>query len=85
MFWFALVLRILWRIITSGEKKDDRSDDEEEEEEVEDVEETKGIGAGGEKPSLQVNGEPMSPVMEAATGSELNGGLKAEDVVKRKK
>ena len=34
IYWLILILRILYRYIFSGDKKDERSDDEEEEEEV---------------------------------------------------
>jgi acyl-CoA-dependent ceramide synthase len=83
VFWFSLVLRILWRIITSGEKKDDRSDDEDEEE-LEELQK----GNGTAKPMLQLNGDPMSPVAEVASlgsGFQAKGGLKSEEPVKRRK
>ncbi|OQO14667.1 hypothetical protein B0A48_00048 [Cryoendolithus antarcticus] len=60
-FWFYFVLRILWRILKSGEKKDDRSD-EEDEEEANEIEAKEAL----EKPTLTLNGEPVSPVAEAS-------------------
>lgn len=52
-FWFFLILRIAYRLVAAGTKKDERSDDEEED---------PGNDAEtptGEKPLVLVNGEPV--------------------------
>lgn len=65
IFWYFLIIRILYRIIRSGEKKDDRSDDEEEEEEGT-VQEKQPLSQlppkenGHATPTLAVNGKPVS-------------------------
>lgn len=82
IFWFVLIVRILVRYLVRGVAKDERSDDEEEEED--------GVEANGEamKPSLMVNGEPVSPVSPVgngeapATGVEIKG---KEDVIRRQR
>jgi hypothetical protein len=79
IFWIVLILRILYRAVFSDVVKDERSDDETEEEEV--VDEKKINGQA--KPSLMLNGEPVSPVDHVpATGMQIKGG---EDVIKRKR
>lgn len=83
IFWFVLIVRILVRYLVRGVAKDERSDDEEEEEE-EDVQ----VNGDVTKPSLMVNGEPVSPVSPVgngqapATGVEVRG---KEDVVRRQR
>ena len=79
IFWIVLILRILYRAVFSDVIKDERSDDETEEEEA--VPEPKINGQA--KPSLMLNGEPVSPVDQLpATGMHIKGG---EDVIKRKR
>lgn len=80
IFWIVLILRILYRAVFSDVIKDERSDDETEEEEV--VMDEKKLN-GREKPSLMLNGEPVSPVDQMpATGMQIKGG---EDVIKRRR
>ncbi|KAK5119026.1 hypothetical protein LTR62_000237 [Meristemomyces frigidus] len=76
VFWFYLILRILWRIVVTSEKKDDRSDEEDDEGELEGEEgvepvavgeKGKGLAAGeghAVQPTLAINGRPVSPVAE---------------------
>ena len=79
IFWIVLILRILYRAVFSDVIKDERSDDETEEEEA--APEPKINGQS--KPSLMLNGEPVSPVDQSpATGMKIKGG---EDVIKRKR
>jgi len=81
IFWFVLIVRILVRYLVRGVAKDERSDDEEEEEEVE------GNGEAT-KPSLMLNGEPVSPGspfgngQAPATGVEIKG---REELIKRQR
>lgn len=78
IFWIVLILRILYRAVFSDVVKDERSDDETEEEEAPEPKIN-----GQAKPSLMLNGEPVSPVDQVpATGMQIKGG---EDVIKRKR
>jgi very-long-chain ceramide synthase len=75
MFWFFLICRILARYFMTGEEKDERSDDEDEAEEqrmmaadekkalVEQKQKMNGHAKESkvEKPTLAVNGKPVSP------------------------
>lgn len=83
IFWIFLILRILYRALFSGVQKDERSDDESEEEAEEQVEQEKATN-GQPKPSLMLNGMPVSPVEAQApfTNVEVKG---KEDVVRRKR
>ena len=70
MFWFFLICRILFRLLSKGEKRDERSDDEEEEE-APVVEEGKMASTNGhaKEPKIAVNGQAISPsTPERATG-----------------
>nr|POF13906.1 sphingosine n-acyltransferase lag1 [Quercus suber] len=75
IFWFVLIVRVLYRILFQGVKKDERSDDEEEvEEEVEEAEEAEKSGAprGGavllSQPEVRLNGQPTNYATAVTTG-----------------
>lgn len=83
IFWIFLILRILYRALFSGVQKDERSDDEEDEEE-EAEEKTEGNANGQPKPSLMLNGQPVSPVDAQAPFTRVDVQGK-EDFVRRKR
>lgn len=63
IFWFILILRILWRVLSTGEEKDERSDNEEEEDEIDEGKSyADAVKENGEttKPQVMLNGKPMS-------------------------
>ena len=76
IFWFILILRILYRVLATGEEKDERSDNEEDEEEDE-VDDGKSyadaVKENGEatKPQVMLNGKPI-----AATGVETRAAAR---------
>lgn len=74
MFWFFLIGRILWRFLSTGEEKDERSEDEEDEPEEVEQPPAKVNGHAG-KPKVMINGEPASPSY-AAVVQEGKEGLR---------
>ena len=73
LFWFFLIGRILWRFVSTGEEKAERSEDEEDEPEVvEQVEPAKVNGHTG-KPKVMINGEPASPTYAAVVQEGKEG------------
>ena len=70
IFWYVLIMRILYRYLFTGEKKDDRSDHEEEEEEEErEVQEKEQVA---KTEYFQVNGNDEKAAAEKA----INGHSK---------
>ena len=66
LFWFALILRILYRFLFGTAVKDDRSE-EEGEGEIEDVQDAReqakhvyGISNGEKPPGIELNGRPVN-------------------------
>lgn len=71
LFWLFLILRIAFRIVTTGEERDERSEDEEDEEET-----TGNSEKQADKPSLLLNGNPLSAA--AQTGAESAAASSAD-------
>ena len=71
IFWYFLIIRIAIRYVSKGDAKDTRSDDEDYEDgdlEAEDSEAPVINHSTAMKPTLLVNGDPISPVEGSATG-----------------
>lgn len=67
IFWYVLIIRIAIRYVSKGDAKDTRSDDEEEEE-LEGDEAPANGNSIATKPTLLVNGDPISPIEGSSTG-----------------
>ena len=78
LFWFALILRILYRFLFGSAVKDDRSE-EEGEAEIEDAQDARqqakqvyGVANGKKPPEIELNGKPVE-------GGEDYFGVKEEE------
>ncbi|GAB7354146.1 hypothetical protein MBLNU459_g4705t1 [Dothideomycetes sp. NU459] len=73
LFWFVLIMRILWRFISTPVLADERSEDEDEDEdeEVEAVQPKAAAAvSANDNPSLLLNGEPVAVAEAKASGAE---------------
>lgn len=71
IFWFFLIIRILVRLVTTGEEKDERSDDEEEEDAIEQMDGPQANGSAS-GPQVVLNGQPIE-----APGTGIDGKASA--------
>lgn len=97
IFWLVLIVRILWRFISTNAVADERSEGEEDEEELDEEigEEVEKVQPGAAmleereerkegNPSLLLNGEPVA-VGEARAAQMASGKEKAADVRSRRR